>query len=108
MKIAALVDPESAAGYRLAGLHVAVAEDATAARAVLVRMIQENAYALIVVSSALLLDPFQAVKKEMQGRDHPLLLAVPSPGVAGAGEEEDARAYVRRLVIAAIGHEIKL
>ncbi len=108
MKIAVLVDAESAAGYRLAGLHVAIAEDATEARTVLVRMIQEDAYALIAVGSALLPDPYQAVKREMQGRDHPLLLTVPSPGVAGAGEGEDARGYVRRLIIATMGHEVKL
>ncbi len=108
MKIAVLADAESAVGYRLAGLDVAVAEDLAEARAKLARMVQEDAYALIAVSSALLPDPYQAVKQEMQGRDHPLLIAVPSPGVAGGGEGEDAKAYVRRLIIATLGHEVKL
>jgi V/A-type H+-transporting ATPase subunit F len=108
MKIAVLTDSESAGGYRLAGLHVAIAGDATEARDALVRMVQEDAYALIAVSSELLADPYQAVKREMAGRDHPLLLAVPSPSVAGPGEGEDARAYVRRLIIATMGHEVKL
>jgi len=108
MKIAVLADPESAAGYRLAGLDVAVAEDLAEARTKLARMVQEDAYALIAVSSALLPDPYQAVKQEMEGRDHPLLLTVPSPGATGAGEGEDARAYVRRLIVATLGHEVKL
>jgi V/A-type H+-transporting ATPase subunit F len=108
IKIAVLTDSESAAGYRLAGWHVGIARDTAEARTVLVRMVQEDAYALIAVSSELLPDPYQAVKREMQGRDHPLLLALPPPGVAAAGEAEDARAYVRQLIMATMGHEIRL
>ncbi len=108
MKIAVLTDPESAAGYRLAGLQVTLAGDAAEARTVLGRMIEEEGYALIAVSSMLLPDPYQAVKREMQGRDLPLLLAAPSPIAVGAGEDEDARATVRRLIIATIGHDVKL
>jgi len=106
MKIAVLADSESAAGYRLAGLQVAVVKDTAEARTVLARMVQEGDYGLIAVISGLLPDPDQAVKREMQGRDLPLLLSLPSPGVAGSGEEP--RGYVRRLVIATMGHEVKL
>jgi V/A-type H+-transporting ATPase subunit F len=107
MMIAVLADSESAAGYRLAGLRVTVAGDAAEARAALVRMVQEGAYALIAVSSALLPDPYQAVKREVQGKDLPLLLPVPSPIVA-AGDGEDAREYLRRLMIATMGYDLKL
>ncbi len=108
MKIAVLTDSESAAGYRLAGLHVAIARDAGEARTVLGRMVQENTYALIAVSSEFLPDPYRAVKREMQGRDHPILITIPPPGAAMAGEGEDARTYVRRLIVATMGHEVKL
>jgi len=108
MKIAVLTDPESAAGYRLAGLHVAVAADATEARKVLAGMIQEDAYILIAASEALLPDPYQVVKREMRGRDLPVLLATPSPFSAVTGREEDAEAYMRRLILSTMGHEIKL
>ncbi len=108
MKIAVLTDPESAAGYRLAGLHVAVAADGTEARKVLAHMIQEDAYILIAVSEALLPDPYQVVKREMRSRDLPVLLATPSPFSAVTGREEDAEAYIRRLILSTMGHEIKL
>ena len=108
MKIGVLTDPESAAGYRLAGLHVIVAEDATEAQKVLARMIQEDTYALIAVSSGLLPDPYQAVRREMRSRTLPVLLSTPSPLAAGAGEGEDAEAYVRRLIVATMGYEIKI
>jgi V/A-type H+-transporting ATPase subunit F len=104
MKIAVVTEAESAAGYRLAGLHVVIAADAAEAREAIVRMIQEGAYTLIATSVALLPDPYQALKREIRGYDLPVLLPVPSV----AGEGEDAEAYVRRLVRATMGYEIKL
>ncbi len=108
MKIGVLTDPESAAGYRLAGLTVTVATDTTEAQKFLARMIQEDTYATIAVSSGLLPDPYQAVKREMHGRDLPVLLSAPSPLAAGAGGGEDAAAYIRRLIVATMGYEIKI
>jgi len=108
MKIGVLTDPESAAGYRLAGLEVTVAADATEAQKVLARMIQEDTYALIAVSVALLPDPYQALRREMRSRTLPVLLSTPSPVAAGAGEGEDAEAYMRRLIVATMGYEIKI
>jgi V/A-type H+/Na+-transporting ATPase subunit F len=108
MKIGVLTDPESAAGYRLAGLDVAVATNATEAEEALTRMIREGSYALVAVSLALLPDPSQAVKREMRGRNLPVLLSAPSPLAAGGGEGEAAEAYVRRLIAATMGYEIKL
>jgi V/A-type H+-transporting ATPase subunit F len=105
VKIAVLTDPESATGYRLAGLHAAVAADETEAREVLVRMIQEGDYILIGVSEKLLPDLYQAVKREMHGRDLPILLSVPSPVTGEGNEAED---YMRRLILSTIGHEIKV
>jgi len=105
VKIAVMTDPESATGYRLAGLQTAVAADEAEAREVLVRMIQEGDYILIGVSEKLLPDLYQAVKREMRGRDLPILLSVPSPVT---GEDKDAEAYMRRLILSTIGHEIKL
>ncbi len=108
MKIGVLTDPESAAGYRLAGLDVTVATEATEAQKVLARMIQEDTYALIAVSVALLPDPYQAARREMRTRTLPILLSTPSPLAAGAEEGEDAEAYVRRLIVATMGYEIKI
>ena len=108
MKIAVVTDPESATGYRLAGLHVAVAVDAAEARKVLAHMIQDGDYILIGVSEALLPDPYQVVRREMRGRDLPVLLAMASPFSAGKGRGEDAEAFMRRLILSTMGHEIKL
>ncbi|MGA7877057.1 MAG: V-type ATP synthase subunit F [Desulfoferrobacter sp.] len=108
MKIAVLTDPESAAGYRLAGLEAAVANDATAAREVLVGLIEQGIYALIAVNEDLLPDPYQAVKKEMRSRDLPILLVIPSLPSAMADQVEEAEEYMQQLIIKTIGYEIKL
>ena len=108
MKIAVLTDPESASGYRLGGLEVAVAHDPAEAREVLARLIQSEAYALIIVNMTLLPDPHQAVKRELRGRDLPVLLAAPCQPAAGAVAGEDAKSYMRKLIRETMGYEIKL
>jgi V/A-type H+-transporting ATPase subunit F len=108
VKIAILTDPESATGYRLAGLEVAVASDAKEAGEELARLIGEDAYALIAVSEALLPDPYQAVRREMRGRHVPVLLTTPSIVSSLAEEAEDPEKYVRQLIIETMGYEIKV
>ena len=108
MKIGIVTDQESAAGYQLAGLDVAVAADAEEARKVLARMIQEGSFILIAVNESLLEDPYQALKREMRGRDLPVLLTTPSPFSAITEKGKDAEAYMRRLILSTMGHEIKV
>jgi V/A-type H+-transporting ATPase subunit F len=107
VKIAVLTDPESAAGYRLGGLEVALAHDEAEARETLARLVQSDDYALIIVNMALLPDPNQAVAREMRHRDLPVLLAAPSHRQAVAAGE-DAEAYMRQMIKDTMGYEIKL
>jgi V/A-type H+-transporting ATPase subunit F len=108
LKIAVLTDSESAAGYRLAGLEVIIAEDAAAAAKALVRLVQEDVYALVAVQATLIPDPYRSAKREMRGRDLPVLLPVPSIDSTVAGRGEDAKAYLRRLILETIGYEIRI
>jgi V/A-type H+-transporting ATPase subunit F len=50
-------------------------------------------------------DPYQAVKREMRGRDFPVLLTVPAVA-PDAGE--GAEAYLRELIRKTMGYDIKL
>ncbi len=108
MKIAVLTDAETAAGYRLGGLEVALAHDPAEAREVLARLIEAEDYALIIVSMTLLPDPYQAVKREMRNRDLPVLLAAPSHRIAVTIASDDAKNYMRELIRDTMGYEIKL
>ena len=108
MKIAVLTEVESAAGYRLAGLEVIVAADGAAAEKMLVRMVQADDYALIAINEALIPDPYRTVKREMHGRDVPVLLPIPSIASALADRGEDTKAYMKRLIVETIGYEIRI
>ena len=107
MKIGVVTDPESAAGYRLGGLEVAVAENEAEALEILTRMVRTDEYALIIVNMTLVAHPYHAVLREMRHRELPVLLAAPSHRRAVAAGE-DAEEYMRRLIKDAIGYEIKL
>jgi V/A-type H+-transporting ATPase subunit F len=106
--MAVLTEPESAAGYRLAGMEVAVASDAEEARSKLAGLIEAEAYGLIAVDEGLLADPGQAVRRQMRGRDFPVLLPAPSLRSAMLEQGGDGKDYLRQLIIATIGYEIKL
>ena len=108
MKIAVLTESESAAGYRLAGLEVIVAADGPAAEKILIGLVREKDYALIAINEALLPDPYRIVKREMRGRDMPVLLPIPSIASALSDQVEDTEAYIRRLIVDTIGYEIKI
>ncbi len=97
MKIAALTDSHSAAGYRLGGLEVVLAHDEAEAREALGRLVQTDEYALIIVNMTLLPDPYQAVAREMRHRDLPILLPAPGHRTAVAAGE-DAEKYMRRMI----------
>ncbi|MDX2007642.1 MAG: V-type ATP synthase subunit F [Meiothermus sp.] len=106
MKIGVLTDPETASGYRLAGLEAVTASKEDAASK-LVQMIQSDQYALVAVDESLLADPNKAAERTMRGRSAPVLLTLPNllDTFSGGG---DAKAYMRQLVRETIGFDIKL
>jgi V/A-type H+-transporting ATPase subunit F len=108
VKIAILTGPESAAGYRLAGLEVAMANDQAEARQVLTRLVESEDYALIIVNDWLVPDPYQVVKRQMRKRDLPVLLAAPPHRAAVVSTGEAAEAYMRQIIKETMGYEIKL
>jgi V/A-type H+-transporting ATPase subunit F len=108
VKIAILTGPESAAGYRLAGLEVALANDPDEARQVLTRLVESEDYALIIVNDRLVPDPYQVVKRQMRRRDLPVLLAAPPHRAAVASTGDAAETYMRQIIKETMGYEIKL
>ena len=108
MKIAVLTDAESASGFRLAGLEVHVAEGEAEAEAKLKELARREDLALIAVDQGLIEDPQALLSRELRGRALPVVLPFPSLGFAFAEAGADAKGYIRRLVKATIGYEIKL
>lgn len=108
MKIAVITDSESAAGYKLAGLEAAVANDSAEAAEILAQWIDEGGFAVIAVNVELLSDPYAAVKREMRGRDLPVLLSVPSFRSVAVEDGKGAEEYMKQLIVETMGYEIKI
>ena len=108
MKIAVLTDRESASGFRIAGLEVHVAERSGEAEERLRELARREDIALLAVDQGLIPDPQALLARELRGRALPVVLPFPSLGFAFAEKGGDARDYIRRLVKATIGYEIKL
>jgi V/A-type H+-transporting ATPase subunit F len=104
VNLAVLADPETASGYRLAGLEVWVSTPKEAPER-LASMVQSGRFALIGVDESLLPDPYAAVERLLRGRQIPVLVSIPKLDFAQAG---DPKEYMRRLVREAIGFDVRL
>ncbi len=102
-----LTDSETATGFRLAGVTVHEASSESAQTA-LEDIIISDEYGLVVVDEGLIPDPNKATQRIMRGRTLPVLLSMPSLGVAFKEESDDAAEYMKALVRSAIGFDIKL
>uniref|UniRef100_A0A7C5RF81 V-type ATP synthase subunit F n=1 Tax=Thermus caliditerrae TaxID=1330700 RepID=A0A7C5RF81_9DEIN len=106
MRIAVIVDPDAAGGFRLAGLEAYPATTPEEARARLEELVQAGRYALVAVDQGLLPEPEKAVERLMRGKDLPVLL--PIAGLKEAFQNPDVEGYMRELVRRTIGFDIKL
>lgn len=106
-KMAVLTDAETATGFRLAGVDVIEASDEASATRALEAVVTDGTYGLVAVDEGLLADPNRAVERSMRGRDLPVILSMPGLGFAFT-EDQDATAYMKRLVRDTIGFDIKL
>ena len=105
-KMLVLTDGETATGFRLAGVAVRESNSQNAQKT-LESIIVSDEYGLVVIDQGLIADPNKATERIMRGRNLPVLLSMPSLGVAFE-ESDDAGEYMKALVRSAIGFDIKL
>ncbi len=102
-KVAVITDPETATGFRLAG--VEVREAGTPEQALeLIRELTAAGYGLLAVNEDLLQGTDDARTRLLRGRDLPLIVPLP-PARANL---ESGEAYISRLVKEHIGFAVKL
>lgn len=102
-KVAVITDPETATGFRLAG--VEVREAGTPEQALeLIRELTAGGYGLLAVNEDLLHGTEDARTRLLRGRDLPLIVPLP-PARANL---ESGEAYISRLVKEHIGFAVKL
>jgi V/A-type H+-transporting ATPase subunit F len=102
-KVAVITDPETATGFRLAG--VEVREAATPAEALeFLRHYVAAGYGLVAVNEDLLRGTEEARARMLRGRDLPIIVPLPPARV----QQESGEAYIQRLVKEHIGFAVKL
>ena len=96
-----VTDPESADGYRLAGVDVVEAAGVEEARGIIPDLLYKDDTGIVAINEEFLagLDPKVLAKIERTHR--PIVLPIPS----GAGKEERTT-YIERLLQRAIGYNI--
>jgi V/A-type H+-transporting ATPase subunit F len=102
-RIAVLTDPETATGFRLAGVEVFEADTPQGAMEVLRNLISAD-YGVVAVNDALLTGTEDDIARLMRGRDMPIVVPFPAPKAKLESGEE----YIARLVKDNIGFYVKL
>lgn len=102
-KMAVVTDPETATGFRLAGVEVREASTPKEALEHLRSLITHD-YGLAAVNEALLEGLEEELSRAMRGRDTPIVVPFPAP----AAEIESGEEYIARLVKEHIGFYVKL
>lgn len=102
-KVAVVTDPETATGFRLAGVEVREAGTPEQALEV-IRELTAAGYGLLAVNEDLLRGTDDARTRLLRGRDLPLIVPLP-PARANL---ESGEAYISRLVKEHIGFAVKL
>ena len=102
-RLAVITDPETATGFRLAGVEV---READSPQAVLehMRALLPLDYGLIAVNEDLLTGTEDERARLLRDRDLPIILPFPAP----KQEMESGEAYISRLVKEHIGFYVKL
>jgi len=101
--MAVITDPETATGFRLAGVEVREAGDASGALEHLRTLVSLD-YGLIAVNEDLLAGTEDDVSRLLRDRDLPIIIPFPAP----RAQSESGEDYIARLVKEHIGFYVKL
>jgi V/A-type H+-transporting ATPase subunit F len=100
-KFVVVTDPETAPGFRLAGVDVVEAGSVEEARSLIPPLLFRDDTGIVAVNEEFMAALDQKVLGKMEKTHRPLLIPIPS----GAGKGE-GRGYIERLLQRAIGYNI--
>ena len=100
-KFIVVTDPETAPGFRLAGVDVVEAGSVEEARSLIPPLLFRDDTGIVAVNEEFMASLDQKVLGKMEKTHRPLLIPIPS----GAGKGE-GRGYIERLLQRAIGYNI--
>jgi V/A-type H+-transporting ATPase subunit F len=101
-----LTDPETADGFRLAGVEVNVVDTPAQARKQLASLIDDDESGIIAVNERLMAEVDGRLQQKIDSIYRPIVVSLPIREKLEVGE--DHRAYLSRLIRRAIGFDITL
>ncbi len=105
-KVVVLTDPDTADGFRLAGVDVQVVESEDMARKQLNALIDDDSSGIIAVNEKMMASIDERTQKKIDSIYRPIVISLPIKEQLEMGE--DHRAYLSRLIRRAIGFDITL
>lgn len=105
-KVVVLTDPDTADGFRLAGVDVATVDSPEQARRTLSSLLDDDATGIIAVNERLMAAVDERIQKKIDSIYRPIVVSLPIREKLEMGE--DHRAYLSRLIRRAIGFDITL
>ncbi|HVP26008.1 MAG TPA: V-type ATP synthase subunit F [Methanomicrobiales archaeon] len=100
-KFMVVTDPETAPGFRLAGVDVVEAADVEEARTIIPDLLYRDDTGIVAINEEFLAGLDAKVLQKMERTHRPIILPIPSGKKAGEGAS-----YVERLLQRAIGYNI--
>ncbi len=102
-KFMVLSDPDTASGFRMAGVEAFEAANAEEARQVLPGLLQEEDAGIIAVSEDFMQGLDERLMTRIEQMPRPIVISIPGRARGGGG-----MAYIERLLRRAIGYNIVL
>ncbi|HIH03605.1 MAG TPA: V-type ATP synthase subunit F [Methanoregulaceae archaeon] len=102
-KFTVLTDPDTAVGFRMAGVETREAGNAEEARRLLPGLLQEEDAGIIAVSEEFMQGLDERLMTRIERSSRPIVIPIPGRSRQGGG-----MAYIERLLRRAIGHNIVL
>jgi V/A-type H+/Na+-transporting ATPase subunit F len=105
-KVVILTDPDTAHGFRLAGVDVVQAEDVDEAKGHINRLLEDDKTGILAVNEGFLAEVDDRVKDRIEATYRPIVVSLPVKEKLGAVGER--KAFLARLVHRAVGFDVTL
>lgn len=105
-KVVILTDPETASGFRLAGVDVYEADGPEEAKSKMNRLLEDDRTGILAVNESFLAEIDERVKERIESLYRPIVVSLPVKEKIGAAGER--KAFLARLIHRAVGFDVTL
>jgi len=105
-KVVVLTDPETAYGFRLAGVDVHEVEDQDEARREINRLLEDSRTGILAVNESFLAAVDDRIKQRIEATYRPIVVSLPVRDKLGTAGER--KAFLAKLIHRAVGFDVTL